>query len=768
MKVKRFFSTKRVFFRFLLQFIAFLLLPVIFASSLYLSSVQQAEQSCIDASLISLRHVRNEFDSYVRALDQVATQIMFEPQLNKMATISRPDYGSLEVYSIQQFGESLKSKMSSSPHIDTSFILLMENVSAAYYKDYVVFDLEFFYNNFLKYSDYSFDEWNNIIFQYKNPFFLPEGQIIKEGVSTNALTYVFPLRAGYTGRKTVLFFISKEKLEEFCTGTESNLNRNIYILDSEGKLLFNNISCDFEYNNLNLSLQIDDKQIEGFYFDTIESEKYMVVYARSQLKDVIFTEVIPQSLAMEKVIDIKQTTLYMVIAYLIIGILSAISFAQRNSRPINELINKLIPFSHKLDNTPHKKNVNEYEYITTGVDYLKNTVEESYNELKDIFLDRIFNGNFNNQDEIKQAGEKLNINIDSSHYCAAIIKFVYPDDKKDIYELDIQENDIENICNEFIQELPEFIFGARIRKQQISLLFVFQDNNTEAIEDIMYFLLKTRNDIQEHEGVDIISGVGRMVSTLTDVQYSFEQALFVLKNVEKGQYGVYRYDELPDTSIENIFYYPIEMEHKLINYTKAGDFKNVQSLLDTIYEENITKRKLTRRVGALLMGNLQSTLLKICADSYIEPEYSKKIRQLNVNMPQAVVLERITNIFLEICELYSLKKSNQKDSLINDIIKFVQDHFDDPMMGVPMVAEKFNFSESYFSQFFKEYTNQNFSTYLEKYRINKAKELICENKYDLENISCMVGYNNSNTFRRAFKRVEGITPSAYKENARNK
>ena len=284
----------------------------------------------------------------------------------------------------------------------------------------------------------------------------------------------------------------------------------------------------------------------------------------------------------------------------------------------------------------------------------------------------------------------------------------------------------------------------------------------------MYFLLKTRNDIQEHEGVDIISGVGRMVSTLTDVQYSFEQALFVLKNVEKGQYGVYRYDELPDTSIENIFYYPIEMEHKLINYTKAGDFKNVQSLLDTIYEENITKRKLTRRVGALLMGNLQSTLLKICADSYIEPEYSKKIRQLNVNMPQAVVLERITNIFLEICELYSLKKSNQKDSLINDIIKFVQDHFDDPMMGVPMVAEKFNFSESYFSQFFKEYTNQNFSTYLEKYRINKAKELICENKYDLENISCMVGYNNSNTFRRAFKRVEGITPSAYKENARNK
>ena len=68
--------------------------------------------------------------------------------------------------------------MSSSPHIDTSFILLMENVSAAYYKDYVAFDLEFFYNNFQ--SIVIIALMNGIILFFNiNPFFLPKVRLSK-------------------------------------------------------------------------------------------------------------------------------------------------------------------------------------------------------------------------------------------------------------------------------------------------------------------------------------------------------------------------------------------------------------------------------------------------------------------------------------------------------------------------------------------------------------------------------------------------------------
>lgn len=55
-----------------------------------------------------------------------------------------------------------------------------------------------------------------------------------------------------------------------------------------------------------------------------------------------------------------------------------------------------------------------------------------------------------------------------------------------------------------------------------------------------------------------------------------------------------------------------------------------------------------------------------------------------------------------------------------------------------------------------------FSSYLENMRLEKSKELISEGKYDLEQISRMVGYSSSATFRRAFKRAYGVAPSSWK------
>ena len=88
------------------------------------------------------------------------------------------------------------------------------------------------------------------------------------------------------------------------------------------------------------------------------------------------------------------------------------------------------------------------------------------------------------------------------------------------------------------------------------------------------------------------------------------------------------------------------------------------------------------------------------------------------------------------------------------------------MLCVAEMAREFDLSESYFSQLFKELTGDTFSAYLENLRINKACELMNESKTaEIEQVAQAVGYNNSNTFRRAFKRAMGIAPSSYKDNA---
>ena len=68
------------------------------------------------------------------------------------------------------------------------------------------------------------------------------------------------------------------------------------------------------------------------------------------------------------------------------------------------------------------------------------------------------------------------------------------------------------------------------------------------------------------------------------------------------------------------------------------------------------------------------------------------------------------------------------------------------------------------SYYFREVKKQSFTDYRNEWRINHAKALIKEgkaNEMTLEAIGLLSGFNNRNTFFNAFKKIEGISPSAF-------
>lgn len=59
----------------------------------------------------------------------------------------------------------------------------------------------------------------------------------------------------------------------------------------------------------------------------------------------------------------------------------------------------------------------------------------------------------------------------------------------------------------------------------------------------------------------------------------------------------------------------------------------------------------------------------------------------------------------------------------------------------------------------KKEVNQNFTDYLWKLRLDKAKELLRDTEQSIDEISEAVGYLNTSSFRRKFKQATGMTPS---------
>ena len=118
--------------------------------------------------------------------------------------------------------------------------------------------------------------------------------------------------------------------------------------------------------------------------------------------------------------------------------------------------------------------------------------------------------------------------------------------------------------------------------------------------------------------------------------------------------------------------------------------------------------------------------------------------------------------FLLLGQQIEQARNKKSEQYYYQVKEYIDNNYIDDQLCVAAAAENFGLSESYFSMFFKNIMGKAFSSYLEEVRLQKAKELIQEKKYDLEQIAKMVGYSSSATFRRAFKRVYGVSPSEWK------
>lgn len=100
------------------------------------------------------------------------------------------------------------------------------------------------------------------------------------------------------------------------------------------------------------------------------------------------------------------------------------------------------------------------------------------------------------------------------------------------------------------------------------------------------------------------------------------------------------------------------------------------------------------------------------------------------------------------------------DPLIETVKNYIQDHLDSNIKAADL-AKLTNFSEAYFSIYFKSKTGETFRDYILNTRIAYAKKLLSEGTHNVSEIATLTGYQDYRSFSRAFKKVTGVSPSEY-------
>ena len=105
--------------------------------------------------------------------------------------------------------------------------------------------------------------------------------------------------------------------------------------------------------------------------------------------------------------------------------------------------------------------------------------------------------------------------------------------------------------------------------------------------------------------------------------------------------------------------------------------------------------------------------------------------------------------------------SSEDDAVVKEMLAFIRQHYREKLV-LQDVVDALNYSETFLNKKFKKQMGTTFIEYLNRFRIQKALELLREGRTAVQDVSWQCGIGDYKYFNMVFKKYIGITPDAFR------
>ncbi len=120
---------------------------------------------------------------------------------------------------------------------------------------------------------------------------------------------------------------------------------------------------------------------------------------------------------------------------------------------------------------------------------------------------------------------------------------------------------------------------------------------------------------------------------------------------------------------------------------------------------------------------------------------------------------------LAVAERGEIPQTGWQDPLVQTVVAHVAQNFSHPDFGVDKMAAHVAFSANYLSVYFRKHTGTSPYQYLLQTRMQRARELLATSDTSVADIASAVGFTSPYHFSATFKRLNGITPTVFRNEA---
>lgn len=210
-----------------------------------------------------------------------------------------------------------------------------------------------------------------------------------------------------------------------------------------------------------------------------------------------------------------------------------------------------------------------------------------------------------------------------------------------------------------------------------------------------------------------------------------------------------------------------------VHQVRAGELFYIPQDRDVVYradEEEPWEYRWVGFVGTKATATLNETVLPtaICtAVTHVEKfsERMSRIYECASRGDEQGDLLALGHMYFFLAELLEEcgaqgKENNVAALYVRQATEYIREHYAS-MVSVDAICQRLNISRSYLYKLFKRYYGESPSSYITRFRLEKARELLNMQRYVVNEVSEMVGFSDPSYFTKRFRMVYGVTPREY-------
>ena len=324
------------------------------------------------------------------------------------------------------------------------------------------------------------------------------------------------------------------------------------------------------------------------------------------------------------------------------------------------------------------------------------------------------------------------------------------------------------IRNVFEEGLGEYFRVETVELgESMAMILNVGENPESHVEVLAGTVDSLQKFIRDHFGFSVAVFAGEAHEGLAGVHESWLEAREAEGFIDALDEDYISYREIRNSS-ERKYDYSQEQEEKIISALASHNVSLAVSYINKVLDTNFLENKLSSEIRKCLLYDLAGTLMK-ASEKTGQPEKNELggvpsefgLKDLSASMSLDDIREKFCRMAEQIGREKTGEGSSQNQILCQEVLAYIRANYSDPDLNISQTGQHFRMTPAYLSSIFRKETGESLLKVITMTRVSEAEKLLKAGASVVE-AGEKVGFRDSSTFIRTFKKYTGVTPGQIK------